>query len=87
MKQSGDESTITTPRQFEVAMLLYDRRPRRARALQATGSLLGLMEKRGIIEALPGGTNQGSFWTLTPKGREETRRCRKDHPDWLVKSP
>jgi len=77
---------ITTERQLEVAVLLYDRRPRRARAINATGSLLGLMEKRGTIEALPGGTNKGSLWTLTPKGREETRRCRKDHPEWVSRT-
>jgi hypothetical protein len=64
-------------------MLLYDKGPLSARELRTAGALLALMERQGMLEALPGGTYKNSMWTLTPKGRLETRRCRKAYNKWL----
>ena len=68
---------ITSPRQLEVAALLYDKGPLTARTLKAPGALLALMETRGLVAPIPTGTWQGATWMLTPKGRKEVRRCRK----------
>jgi len=78
--------TIDSFRQLEVAILLYDEGPLRAKELHATGALLAHMEKRGIVKALPGGSFLNSIWTLTPSGKKETRRCRKVYSNWLTKS-
>jgi len=77
MKQPGARELITSSKQLELAIRLYDEGPLRAKELRATGALLAHMERRGIVEALPGGSYLNSVWSLTPTGRKETRRCRK----------
>ena len=75
--------TITSFKQLEVAILLYDKGPLSARELHATGTLLAFMERRGVVEASPGGSGRCANWALTSMGRNETRRCRKAYRDWL----
>ena len=70
-------SVITTFKQLEVLTLLYDKGPLRAKVLNATGSLLGLMGRRGLIEPVPTGNVLAPTWRLTAAGRKETRRWRK----------
>jgi hypothetical protein len=82
MKQSARD-TITSFRQLEVAVRLYDKGPRSAKELQATGTLLAYMERRGLIVPVPNADYLPTTWMLTPTGRKETCRCRKLYKDWL----
>ncbi len=84
---SGEDGcVITTLRQLKLAVRLYEKGPLRARELGATGSLLGLMERRGIIEPIPTGTVLAPAWRLTAAGWKETLRCRKLHSGRLRSS-
>jgi hypothetical protein len=77
MKQPGARELITSSKQLELAIRLYDEGPLQAKELRATGALLARMERRGLVKALPGGSYLNSIWSLTPMGRKETRRCRE----------
>ncbi len=74
---------MTSARQLEVALLLYDHGPLSARDLRATGTLLAYMERRGLLAPVTNTDYLPTTWMLTAAGRRETLRCRRLHRDRL----
>ncbi len=71
---------LSTLKQFEVAMRLYTKGPLTAAGLHTSGSLLTCLERRRLVEPVPGGAR--AVWKLTSAGRRETRRYRKAYYAW-----
>lgn len=78
---------INSFRQFEVALLFYDKGPMRASEVKAHGALLDRMARRGLIESVPSDHWLPAMWKLTTAGRSETLRFRRTYKDWLANRP